>query len=92
MKFINDFEQFRKTHATSAHVTDEQTEHVLRVNRLDIELYRYAKVLFLQRLHKMRSEDGTLGEGEGGEGGVDVARSEYEEDEEYEDDDTADTH
>ena len=90
MKFVNDFEQYRKTHATSAHVTDEQTEHVLRVNRLDIELYRYAKELFLQRLHKMRKEDGTLGEGE--EGGVDVARSEYEEDEEYEDDDAADGH
>ena len=40
----------------------------------------------------MRKEDGTLGEGEGGEGGVDVARSEYEEDEEYEDDDAADGH
>ena len=94
MRFVNDFEQLERTHATSAHVTDEQREHVLRTNRLDVELYRFAKELFLKRLHKMRSEDGTLGEGEGEgvDGGLKVARSAEEDDEEYDDDEAADGH
>lgn len=89
MKFINNFEQFSHTHATSAHVTDAQRERVLQVNRLDIELYRYAKELFLKRLNKMRSDDGNLGHYNANNDDLKVPRNEFEEDENY-DDDTGD--
>ena len=57
LKFIEDFVQRNVTHAAETKLTDEQQKKVLEVNRLDIELYQYAKDLFFQRLHYMQEED-----------------------------------
>ena len=57
LNFIEDFEQRNSTHATQIDITAEQRKHILDLNKLDIELYQFAKDLFFQRLKKMQEED-----------------------------------
>ena len=68
LNFKEDFVQYNDTHARSADVSESETENIMRLNKLDIELYQYAKQLFQQRLKKMRSEDKGGGRGGGGGG------------------------
>ena len=90
MRFIDNFEQFSVTHANRANVSDSQRVQVLGTNRLDVELYQYAKELFMKRLHKMRASDGTLGHYDVDGDTIKVPRTEYEEDESYDDDNDVD--
>ncbi|CAG5121441.1 unnamed protein product [Candidula unifasciata] len=50
IKFITDFQQKDETHASHVEISDEMMQRVLEKNRVDIELYQYAKDLFLQRV------------------------------------------
>ena len=53
LRFMYNFKQFNETHASGANVTSEQKQELLKVNSLDIELYKYARDLFFQRLEYM---------------------------------------
>nr|XP_033801331.1 heparan-sulfate 6-O-sulfotransferase 2 [Geotrypetes seraphini] len=56
MNFISAFTQFNSTRASSVEI-DEQTQKQIEVlNFLDMELYDYAKDLFLQRYQYMRQK------------------------------------
>ncbi|XP_030065854.1 heparan-sulfate 6-O-sulfotransferase 2 [Microcaecilia unicolor] len=56
MNFISPFTQFNSTRASSVEI-DEQTQKRIEVlNFLDMELYDYAKDLFLQRYQYMRQK------------------------------------
>lgn len=58
LKFLEDFEQRNETTASRADVSEEQLKEVKDLNNLDIELYQYAKELFLQRLKLMQEQEG----------------------------------
>ncbi len=51
MKFHTPFEQLEETHASRSTATPKQLERIAKLNALDVELYEYAKALFLQRLN-----------------------------------------
>lgn len=57
LRFIEDFVQYNQTHASQVDITPNQRQDVQKVNALDIELYRYAKELFFQRLKHQIEED-----------------------------------
>lgn len=57
LKFIEDFVQHNATHANLNDISDVQKRTIHERNRLDIEVYQYAKELFFQRLKRMRDED-----------------------------------
>ncbi|XP_070537680.1 heparan-sulfate 6-O-sulfotransferase 2-like isoform X2 [Ptychodera flava] len=57
LKFDEPFEQFDKTKSSSVVVTDEHKERIRQLNALDIELYAYAKNLFMQRYKYMAQEN-----------------------------------
>ena len=57
LKFLHDFVQHNETHASSADISEAQKQKITQINKLDIELYEYARKLFWQRINKMRSED-----------------------------------
>ncbi len=57
LKFIDDFEQRNVTHAKKLDVTEKQHQEILVLNKLDVELYNYAKDLFFQRLKKLKEEE-----------------------------------
>ncbi|XP_072033185.1 heparan-sulfate 6-O-sulfotransferase 2-like [Amphiura filiformis] len=59
MKFTTTFEQLEETHASRSAVTPEQVDRITKLNFLDVELYEYAKTLFLQRLEFMRHKSST---------------------------------
>ena len=57
LEFIEDFYQYNHTHASEVSISTGQRDRVIHVNRLDIELYQYAKDLFFQRLNSVRGTD-----------------------------------
>lgn len=62
IEFIEDFQQYNKTHSGSikSRVTEEQYQQVVQLNALDIRLYQYAKDLFFQRVERAREESSDL--------------------------------
>ncbi|XP_043273376.1 heparan-sulfate 6-O-sulfotransferase 2 [Venturia canescens] len=59
MRFAVGFEQHNATlsAATMATLSPEQLERVQHLNRLDLELYDFAKNLMFQRFHRLRDRD-----------------------------------
>ena len=57
LRFTRDFDQYNQTHAKKADISPKQHQHIIELNKLDIELYQYAKDLFFQRLKTMRDSD-----------------------------------
>lgn len=56
LEFLEDFVQNNDTHSSAVDYSVDQHRQILQVNTLDVELYKYAKELFLQRLRKARQE------------------------------------
>lgn len=57
MNFISPFTQYNTTRASSVEISEETQKHIEGLNFLDMELYSYAKDLFLQRYQFMRQKD-----------------------------------
>ncbi|XP_004860136.1 heparan-sulfate 6-O-sulfotransferase 2 isoform X2 [Heterocephalus glaber] len=57
MNFISPFTQYNTTRASSVEINEEVQKHIERLNFLDMELYSYAKDLFLQRYQFMRQKE-----------------------------------
>lgn len=57
LSFMEDFVQYNKTHARSIDIPQNVQEKVTEINKLDIELYAFAKQLFFARLQKLYKED-----------------------------------
>lgn len=60
LKFIDPFIQRNVTHAGETQLTEEQKAKVIEKNRLDIELYQFAKDLFFQRLRHFQELDAKM--------------------------------
>ncbi|XP_045201171.2 heparan-sulfate 6-O-sulfotransferase 2-like [Mercenaria mercenaria] len=58
LKFNTEFSQLPVTHSDRTKITDEQKAKILEQNKLDIDLYQYAKDLFLQRVRNMKKSQG----------------------------------
>lgn len=58
LRFNTDFTQLPVTHSDRTKITDEQKAKILEQNKLDIDLYQFAKDLFLQRVRKMKKSLG----------------------------------
>ncbi|KAL5004953.1 hypothetical protein ScPMuIL_018409 [Solemya velum] len=56
LKFLEDFTQYNVTHSSKVNVSKKQYQAISKLNKLDEELYQYAKDLFLQRVRKMQSD------------------------------------
>ncbi|XP_069603054.1 heparan-sulfate 6-O-sulfotransferase 2 [Ranitomeya imitator] len=57
MNFISPFTQFNSTRASSVEIDDQTQKRIEILNFLDMELYEYAKDLFLQRYQFMRQKE-----------------------------------
>ncbi|XP_053570653.1 heparan-sulfate 6-O-sulfotransferase 2 [Bombina bombina] len=57
MHFISPFTQFNSTRASSVEIDDQTQKRIETLNFLDMELYEYAKDLFLQRYQFMRQKE-----------------------------------
>ncbi|KAM6151760.1 heparan-sulfate 6-O-sulfotransferase 2 isoform 1-T1 [Rhynchocyon petersi] len=57
MNFISPFTQYNTTRASSVEINEEIQKRIERLNFLDMELYSYAKDLFLQRYQFMRQKE-----------------------------------
>ncbi|KAG9478373.1 hypothetical protein GDO78_013402 [Eleutherodactylus coqui] len=57
MNFISPFTQFNSTRASSVEIDDQTQKRIETLNFLDMELYEYAKDLFLQRYQFMRQKE-----------------------------------
>uniref|UniRef100_A0A2K5Q6D3 Heparan-sulfate 6-O-sulfotransferase n=1 Tax=Cebus imitator TaxID=2715852 RepID=A0A2K5Q6D3_CEBIM len=57
MNFILPFTQYNTTRASSVEISEEIQKRIEGLNFLDMELYSYAKDLFLQRYQFMRQKD-----------------------------------
>lgn len=57
LQFIEDFEDRNLTHAQKQNISSEQKQLIRSHNHLDMELYKYAEQLFLQRLHTLQELD-----------------------------------
>ncbi|MGH0181337.1 UNVERIFIED_CONTAM: hypothetical protein FKN15_006185 [Acipenser sinensis] len=57
MRFISPFTQFNSTRATSVEVELETQRRIRELNVLDVELYEYARDLFLQRFQSARQQE-----------------------------------
>ena len=57
MKFISPFTQYNTTRASSVEINEELQKRIEGLNFLDMELYSYAKDLFLQRYQFMRQKE-----------------------------------
>ncbi|KAM4664123.1 heparan-sulfate 6-O-sulfotransferase 2 [Discoglossus pictus] len=57
MHFISPFTQFNSTRASSVEIDDQTQKQIETLNFLDMELYEYAKDLFLQRYQYMRQKE-----------------------------------
>ncbi|KAK1163070.1 heparan-sulfate 6-O-sulfotransferase 2-like [Acipenser oxyrinchus oxyrinchus] len=57
MRFISPFTQFNSTRATSVEVEPETQRRIRELNILDVELYEYARDLFLQRFQSARQQE-----------------------------------
>uniref|UniRef100_A0ACB8FX64 Heparan-sulfate 6-O-sulfotransferase 2 n=2 Tax=Sphaerodactylus townsendi TaxID=933632 RepID=A0ACB8FX64_9SAUR len=57
MNFISPFTQYNSTRASSVDIDEETQKGIEALNFLDMELYDYAKDLFLQRYQYMRQKE-----------------------------------
>ncbi|TRZ08882.1 hypothetical protein HGM15179_018225 [Zosterops borbonicus] len=57
MNFISPFMQYNSTKASSVEIDKQTQQHIEALNFLDMELYDYAKDLFLQRYQYMRQKE-----------------------------------
>lgn len=57
LEFIAPFTQLNGTRASGVDVPDETQRRILRLNRWDLELYEYARDLFLQRFQVARQQE-----------------------------------
>lgn len=57
MSFISPFTQYNSTRASSVDIDAETQKRIEALNFLDMELYDYAKDLFLQRYQYMRQKE-----------------------------------
>ncbi|XP_053436608.1 heparan-sulfate 6-O-sulfotransferase 2 isoform X1 [Nycticebus coucang] len=57
MNFISPFTQYNTTRASSVEISEETQKRIEGLNFLDMELYSYAKDLFLQRYQFMRQKE-----------------------------------
>ncbi|OCT67693.1 hypothetical protein XELAEV_18038994mg [Xenopus laevis] len=57
MNFISPFTQFNSTRASSVEIDEPTQQRIEALNFLDMELYEYAKDLFLQRYQFMRQKE-----------------------------------
>ncbi|XP_029416310.1 heparan-sulfate 6-O-sulfotransferase 2 isoform X5 [Nannospalax galili] len=57
MNFISPFTQYNTTRASSVEINEEIQKRIEGLNFLDMELYSFAKDLFLQRYQFMRQKD-----------------------------------
>ncbi|XP_002932633.1 heparan-sulfate 6-O-sulfotransferase 2 [Xenopus tropicalis] len=57
MNFISPFTQFNSTRASSVEIDEQTQKRIEALNFLDMELYEYAKDLFLQRYQFMRQKE-----------------------------------
>ncbi|XP_068107046.1 heparan-sulfate 6-O-sulfotransferase 2 [Hyperolius riggenbachi] len=57
MNFISPFTQFNSTRASSVEIDGQTQKRIETLNFLDMELYEYAKDLFLQRYQFMRQKE-----------------------------------
>lgn len=57
MNFISPFTQYNTTRASSVEIDEEIQKRIEELNFLDMELYSYAKDLFLQRYQFMRQKE-----------------------------------
>ncbi|KAB0343000.1 hypothetical protein FD754_019926 [Muntiacus muntjak] len=57
MNFISPFTQYNTTRASSVEINEELQKRIEGLNFLDMELYSYAKDLFLQRYQFMRQKE-----------------------------------
>lgn len=55
LRFIEDFQQSNMTHANQADLSQKELDAVTAKNKLDIELYEFAKTLFKSRVQQMRT-------------------------------------
>ena len=58
LKFNTEFSQLPVTHSDRTKITEEQKAKILEQNKLDINLYQYAKDLFLQRIRNLKQSQG----------------------------------
>ncbi|XP_042190677.1 heparan-sulfate 6-O-sulfotransferase 3-B [Callorhinchus milii] len=57
LKFISPFTQFNSTRAASVELNEQTRKRIEQLNFLDVQLYDYAKDLFLQRFQYMRQKE-----------------------------------
>ncbi|KAM9373950.1 heparan-sulfate 6-O-sulfotransferase 2 [Phaethornis superciliosus] len=57
MNFISPFTQYNSTRASSVELDEQTQQRIKALNFLDMELYDYAKDLFLQRYQYMRQKE-----------------------------------
>ncbi|XP_019391712.1 PREDICTED: heparan-sulfate 6-O-sulfotransferase 2, partial [Crocodylus porosus] len=57
MNFISPFTQYNSTRASSVEIDEQTQKRIEALNFLDMELYDYAKDLFLQRYQYMRQKE-----------------------------------
>lgn len=57
LEFITPFTQLNGTRASSVEVPPETQHRILQLNRWDVELYEYARDLFLQRFQVARQQE-----------------------------------
>ncbi|XP_061862529.1 heparan-sulfate 6-O-sulfotransferase 2 [Colius striatus] len=57
MNFISPFTQYNSTRASSVEIDEQTQQRIEALNFLDVELYDYAKDLFLQRYQYMRQKE-----------------------------------
>lgn len=62
VRFTKSFVQANATHAQEAEVTEDQLERIIRLNRLDVQLYDFAKQLFEARVQKALSSKSMMKE------------------------------
>ncbi|KAL8577206.1 hypothetical protein ACOMHN_061333 [Nucella lapillus] len=58
MRFQHDFVQLNRTHSSRENLTVSVLNRIAQLNSLDIELYQFAKDLFLQRMQHAQKEAG----------------------------------
>ena len=58
MNFVRDFVQHNQTHSSRAELTEEVQRKIAELNHLDIELYQFAKDLFLRRVKEAFLKEG----------------------------------
>ncbi|XP_076435901.1 heparan-sulfate 6-O-sulfotransferase 2-like [Babylonia areolata] len=58
MNFLRDFVQSNRTHSSKKNITENDLRRIAELNYLDVELYQFAKDLFLQRVRQAYEEEG----------------------------------